>query len=75
MVISGTYACHKCGTQRDFGEAFPLPPAPFKIPCAKCGAALIESVPEDLMEVWAQHIESTLTDEEKALVHGDAQPE
>lgn len=70
MVISGIYYCHSCGEARDFGEAYNLPPAPFKIPCQKCGSAIIESVPEDAMEVWAEQIDKSLTDEERAVIYG-----
>ncbi|MCE1246886.1 MAG: hypothetical protein LWY06_09595 [Firmicutes bacterium] len=70
MVISGIYRCYKCGQERDFGERFDLPPAPFQIPCEQCGTSLIESVPADAMEVWAAQIEASLTPEEKALING-----
>ncbi len=68
MVISGVYTCAFCGHERDFGEAYELPPAPYKILCEKCGAVLIQSVPEDLMEEWAKDIEASLTEEEKKLL-------
>lgn len=74
MVISGIYNCPVCGHPQDFGESFELPPAPFKIPCKLCGAPVIESVPEDVMEVWAQQIEESLTDEERALIRGEVPP-
>jgi len=74
MVISGVYDCPRCGHPRDFGEAFELPMAPYKIPCKLCGAPVVESVPEDLMEVWAEDIEKSLTDEEKAIIKGEIPP-
>ncbi len=74
MVISGIYNCIYCGHPNDFGESFELPPSPFKIPCKLCGAPVIESVPEDVMEVWAQEIEESLTDEERALIRGEIPP-
>jgi len=74
LVISGIYNCPECGEPRDFGEAFELPPAPFKIQCKKCGAAIIESVPEDLMNEWAEDIEKSLTEEEKKVIAGEIPP-
>lgn len=68
MVISGVHTCVHCGHQQDFGEAYELPPAPFKIPCEKCKAPLIQSVPEDFMDAWADEIEQNLTEEEKKLL-------
>lgn len=68
MYISGTYTCAFCGETRDFGESFELPPAPYKILCKRCGAALVQSVPEDLMDEWAEEIEKSLTEEEKKIL-------
>jgi DNA-directed RNA polymerase subunit RPC12/RpoP len=75
MVISGVYRCHNCGQEKDFGEKFPLPQAPFKIPCEQCGTPLIESVPEEAMEEWAAQIEASLTPQEKALIRGETPPQ
>jgi len=68
MIISGVYSCPFCGATKDFGENFELPPAPYKIPCDKCGGPVIQSVPEDFMDAWAEKIEKSLTDEEKKLL-------
>lgn len=71
MQVSGVFKCSKCGEERDFGKSFDLPPAPYEIPCQKCGHPLLQSVPDEIMGPWLEEIEKKLTPEEKKLLGRD----
>jgi hypothetical protein len=49
MYVSGAYTCHTCGHVHEY-EKLEIPDPPYKIPCEKCGAAIIESIPDDILE-------------------------